>query len=97
MLSDSYVSFGFTRRTRKVCDWVQCLHCSVVMSNASLPPSKLKNHHDKKYFQRKGDDIDALSAKRVRYDLKATLPHLGFTVEENPTLQCRYEVANRIT
>ena len=28
--------------------------------------------------------------------LQAKLPHLGFTVEEKPTLQCSYEVAYRI-
>ena len=66
------------------------------MSNASLRPFKLKNHRDKKHFQRKDDDINALSAKRVRYDLEATLTHLGFTVEVKPTLQCSYEVAYRI-
>ena len=31
-------------------------------------------------------------AKRVRFDLEATLHHLGFTVVEMPTLQCSYEV-----
>ena len=67
------------------------------MSNASLRSSKLKNHRDKEHPQRKDDDIDALSAKRVRYDLEATLPHLALTVEEKPTLQCSYEVAYQIS
>ena len=52
-----------------------------------------KKSSRKKHPQRKDDDIDALSAKRVRYDLEATLPHLGFTVEEKLTLECSYEVA----
>ena len=55
-----------------------------------------KNHRDKKHPQRKGDSIDAPSAKKVRYDLEVTLPHLGFTVEEKRTLQCSYKVAYRI-
>ena len=55
-----------------------------------------KNHCDKKHLQRKDDDIDALSAKKIRYDLEATLPYFGFTVEKKPTLQYSYEVANRI-
>ena len=55
-----------------------------------------KNHCDKKLSQRKDDDISALSAKKLRYDREATLPHLGFMVEEKPTLQCSYEVAYRI-
>ena len=37
-----------------------------------------------------------MSAKRVRFDLEATLHHLGFTVVEMPTLQCSYEVTYRI-
>ena len=94
--SESYVPFGFTKVTRNGRDCAQCLHCSVVMSNASLRPSKPKNHRDKKHPQRKDDDIDALSAKRVRYDLEATLPHLGFTVVEKLTLRCSYEVAYQI-
>ena len=66
------------------------------MSNASLRPSKLKNHRGKKHPQRKNDDIDALSANRVRYDLEAALSHFGFTVEENSTFQFSYEVAYQI-
>ena len=88
-------SFGFTV-TRNGRDCAQCLHCSVVMSNALLRPSKLKNHKDKKHPQRKDDDIGALSAKRVRYDLEAALPHLGFRGEEKPTLQRSYKMAYRI-
>ena len=37
-----------------------------------------------------------MSAKRVQYDLEATLPHLGFTVDENTTLQWSYKEAYRI-
>ena len=94
--SESYVSFGFTKVTRNHRDCAQCLHCSVVMSNASLRPSKLKNHCDKKHPRRKDDDIDALSAKRVRYDMEATLSHLEFMVKEKPTLQYSYEVVYQI-
>ena len=82
--------------TRNGGDCAQCLYRWVVMSNASLQLSKLKTHRHKKHIQKKDDDIDALSDKRVRYNLKATLLHLGFTVEEKPTLQCSYEVAYRI-
>ena len=74
--------------------WEDRVHCLVVISNASLRPSKLKNHQDKKDAQRKDDDVDALSAKTARYDLEATLPHFGFTLEEKPTLQRSYEVAS---
>ena len=60
-----------------------------MMSNVSLRPSKLKKRCDKKHPQRNDDDINALSTKRVRYDQEARLSHLGFTVEEKPTLQWR--------
>ena len=95
--SKSYVLFGFTKVTRSSRDCAQCLHCSVVMSNASLQPSKPKNHRDIKHPQRKDDDIDALADKRVRYDLEATLPNLEFTAEEKPTSQCSYKMAYRIS
>ena len=94
--SESYVSYGFTEVTPNGRNCAQCLHCSVVMSNASLRPSKLKNYRDKKHPRNKNDDIDALSAKRVRYDLEATLPHFGFGIKEKSILQCSYEVAYRI-
>ena len=55
-----------------------------------------KNRRDKKNPQRKYDDIEALSAKIVQCGQEATPPHLGFTVEEKPTLQYSYEVAYRI-
>ena len=79
----------FTKVTRNDRDCAQCSHYSVVMSNASLRLSKLKNHCDKDHTQKKDDD-------RVRCDLEATLSYLEFMVEVKPTLQCSYEVAYRI-
>ena len=84
--SECYVSFGLKKVTRNGRDCAQCLHWSVVMSNATLRPSKLKNYRDKKHSQRKVHDIDALSAKRVRYDLEVTLIHLGCMAEEKSAL-----------
>ena len=92
----SYVSFGFTKVIRNGQDCAQCLHCSVAMANASLRPSKLQNHRDKKYPQKRNENIDTLSAKRVRYDQEGTLPRFGFSPEEKPALQCSYEVAYQI-
>ncbi|QQP39543.1 Uncharacterized protein FKW44_020461, partial [Caligus rogercresseyi] len=94
--TDSYVKFGFTKVIRDGVDCAQCLHCSVVMANASLRPSKLSNHRDKVHPQRKDDNIDAMSTKRARYDREATLPKFGFRPEEKPALQSSYEVAYRI-
>ena len=66
---------GSTKVNRNGLECPQCLHCSVVMSNASLRLSKLTNHRDKKHPRRKDNDVDALSAKRARYDLASnTLP-----------------------
>ena len=61
-----------------------------------ITPSKLKSHRDKKYPQKRNENIDTLSAKQVRYDQEGTLPRLGFSPEENPALQCSYEVAYQI-
>ena len=66
----------FPKVPRNGHDCAQCLHCLVVISSASLRPSNLINHRDKKHRQWKDDDIDTLSAKKVRYDLEATLSHL---------------------
>ena len=46
------------------------------MSIASLQPSKLKIHYNKKHHERKDDDIDDLFAKKVQYDLEVMLPRL---------------------
>lgn len=44
----------------------------------------------------KEDNVDALSAKRSRYDREATLPKFGFRPEEKSAVQSSYEVAHRI-
>lgn len=93
---ESYVTFGFTKVLRDCLECAQCMHCSYVMSNASLRPSKLRNHHDKNHPRRNDIGNDALAAKRVRFDREATLNHFGFLPEEKPALQCSYEVAYRI-
>uniref|UniRef100_A0A8C4WVN9 Uncharacterized protein n=1 Tax=Eptatretus burgeri TaxID=7764 RepID=A0A8C4WVN9_EPTBU len=94
--NDSYVKFGFMNVSQDGVDCAQCLHCSVVMSNPSLRPSKLSNHRDNMHPGRKEDNIEALSAKRSRYDCEATLSKFGFRTEEKPALQSSYEVAYRI-
>ena len=65
------------------------------MKIASLQFFKLKNHRDKKHPQRKDDDTNVLFVKKVQYDLKVTLLHLGFTVVKNP-LQFSYKVGYEI-
>ena len=94
--NDDYVAFGFTKVNRNGLDCAQCLHCSYVMSNASLRPYKLANHRDKKHPQMKSADIGTMTAKRAQYDREASITHFGFLQEEKPALQCSYEVAYRI-
>ena len=64
-----------------------------MMSNASLRPSKLANHGDKKHPQMKTADIETMSVKRVRYDREALITHFGFLQEACP---CSYEMAYQI-
>ena len=66
------------------------------MSNASLRPSKLANHRDKKHPQMKTEDIETLPVKRARCDREALITHFGILQEEKPALQCSFEVAYRI-
>ena len=53
----------------------------------------------KKHPRRKDNDVDALSAKRVRYDLEATLPHLGiYGIKKAYSLmqlRVAYRIANK--
>ena len=74
--NDDYVAFGFTKVNRNGLNCAQCLHCSYVMSNASLRPSKLANHRDKKHPQMKSADIGTMTAKKARYDREASITHL---------------------
>ena len=74
--------FGFTKVTRSGLECAQCLHCSALLSNSSLRPSKLKNHRDKMHPKRKNEDVAALVSKRTRYDSEGTLPHFGFLCDE---------------
>lgn len=66
------------------------------MSNASLRPSKLANHRDKKHPQMKSAGIGTMTVKRAQYDREALITYFGFLQEEKPALQCSYEVAYRI-
>ena len=88
--------FGFTEVSQNGQDCVQYFHCSFVMANASLRPSKLKKSFEKKHFQRNNDNVIVLSAKRVRYYWKVLLPHFAFFAEEKPGFQCRCEMMYRI-
>ena len=86
-----YVSFGFRKVTQNDGDFAQCLHCSVVMLNASLQPSKktiaMKRISKKKMM------ISMLCLPKVNdMTWKATLPRLRFTLEEKPKLHCSYKV-----
>lgn len=57
-----------------------------------MKPARLREHqakHPAEYEQ----TLEALQAKRARYDQKGTLPQLGFKPVQKPLLQASYEVA----
>ena len=75
---DSYVQYGFTKVIG--CDKLdnaQCTLCNTILGNDSLKPSKLKRHKELKHKENT-DSVETFKAKRTRYDVRGTLPSLGF-------------------
>ena len=89
---DEYVVLVFTKVDRNRLDCAQYLHCSHVMSNASLRPSKLAKHRDTRHLAMQSTEIRMLNIKRARYDRKFSLTNVGFVTVENPAHECSYEV-----
>ena len=87
---NSYVQYGFTKVID--CDKLdnaQCTLCNTILGNNSLKPSKLRKHKRKENT----DSIKMFKAKRARYDVKRTLPALGFCLTSQPFLRASYEVS----
>ena len=62
---------------------------------ATIPPSKpskLKRHKELKHKENT-DSVEAFKAKRARYDMRGTLPALGFCLTSQPLLRASYEVS----
>ena len=90
---DSYVQYGF----KKVigCDKLdnaQCTLCNSIFGNDSLKPLKLKRRKKLKHKENT-DSVETFKAKRVRFDMRGTLPALGFCLTFQPLLRASYEVS----
>ena len=72
--------------------------CNILFSNSNLKPSKLAEHFQNKHGgnTKTGNDLDSLKAKRTRYDIKGTLPKLGFTPVDKPLLLASFKVAYEV-
>ena len=90
---DSYVQYGFTKIFG--CDKLdnaQCTSCNTILDNDSLKPSKLKRHKELKHKEHT-DSVETFKVKRARYDMRGTLPALGFCLTSQSLLQASYEVS----
>ena len=90
---DSYVQYGFTKVIgRDKLDNAQCTLCNTILSNDSLKPLKLKRHKELKHKENM-DSVETFKAKRARYDMRGTLPALGFSLTSQPLLRASYKVS----
>lgn len=95
--SEDYISFGFTFITHR--DGIQkpqCFLCGKVLSNASMKPSKLKEHLESVHPSITSSNIDLLRMKKARFENAGTLPKHGFITTQKPYLEASYKVAYRI-
>ena len=73
-------------------DNAQCTLWNIILGNDSLKPSKLKRHKELKHKEHM-NSVETFKAKRARYDMRATLPALGFCLTSQPFLRASYEVS----
>ena len=91
--NDSYVQFGFTKVIG--CDKLdnaQCTLRNTILGNNSLKPFKLKRHKELKRKENT-DSVEIVKAKKARYNVRGTLPALGFCLTSQPLLRASYEVS----
>ena len=90
---DSYVQCGFTKVIGfDEFDNAQCTLFNTILGNDSLKPSKLTRHKELKHKENT-DSVEMFKAKRARYDVRGTLPALGFCLTSQPLLRASYEVS----
>ena len=72
--------------------------CNAIFSNSNLKPSKLGEHFQIKHGgnKRAGNDLPSMKAKRARFDVKGTLPKLGFAHVDKPLLFASFKVAYEV-
>ena len=87
---DSYVQYDFTKVIG--CDKLdnaQCTLCNTILSHDSLKPLKLQRCKEVKHKENT-NSVETFKAKRARYDMKGTLPALGFCLTSQPLLCALY-------
>ena len=67
--------------------------CHFVICNSNLQPARLQEHQAKHPAAEHEQTLEALQAKRARYDQKGTLSRFVFKPVQKPLLQASYEVA----
>ena len=75
--SDEYVKYGFSAllNNRGGPNRTQCITCHFIVCNSNLKPAR---EHQAKHPAEQAQTLEAMQAKRARYDQKGTLPRLFF-------------------
>ena len=95
--NEDYSSFGFTFiAERDGTQKPQCFLCGKVLANASMKPTKLKEHLTSVYPANASDSVDIFREKKARFEKAGTLPKLGFAPIQKPCFEASYKVAYRI-
>ena len=90
---DSNVQYDFTKVIG--CDKLdnaQRKLCNTILGNDFLKPLKLKRHKELKH-EENTDSAEMFKAKRALYDMRETLPALGFCLTSQSLLRASYEVS----
>ena len=75
----------------------QCLLCCIVLCNANMKPSRLKEQFDNKHGRvTSGQDSEPLKNKIIRFDSSGTLQKMRFVSADKPLLLAFYKVAHEI-
>ena len=95
--SENYVAFGFTFISNSDgSERPQCFLCGKVLANASMKPTKLKEHLISMHPKNALDSVESFRSKKVRFEKSGTLPKFGFIKTQKPCLEASYKVAYRI-
>ena len=65
--------------------------CNTILGNNSLKPSKLKRHKELKHKENT-DSVESFKAKKASYDVRRTLPALGFSLTSQLLLRASYQI-----
>ena len=90
---DSYTLYDFTKVIG--CDELdnaQCTLCNTILGNDSLKPLKLKKHKELKHKENM-HSVEMFKVKIARYDVRGTLPALGFCLTSQALLHASYQVS----